>query len=226
MKKIKHTRIPLFPGFRKKYTKDFFTYPLVLTEWWKYLLGSEQKILDFILRQTLGWKKTSDKISLSQFMNGNSETNTGTNLSISQIRRALQSLEDKGFIVLEKKFRKVTQVSLRLSEIEDTSTRNIDSSYDNIEVIRFIKMFEPVAGNMVEKYLSSKTQIRAMESVLVYYGLEKTEQLIAVLPTSNSTPYFPKIHSPVDLQNKAMQLIASLQRKSVEKKTNGVKLGL
>lgn len=87
-----------FPGFQKHYEKEFFMYPQILEEYWYQMSGSEQKVLDFILRQTIGWRKTSDRISLEQFANGVGDTNRGTGLSYSQIQRAIKGLEDQGFI--------------------------------------------------------------------------------------------------------------------------------
>jgi hypothetical protein len=91
-----------FPGFQQGYSKNFFTYPNMLEEYWYDLSGSEQKVLDFILRQTLGFKKRCDFIALSQFSEGigGRSRNKGTGLSVSQVRRAITKLEDKGFIVV------------------------------------------------------------------------------------------------------------------------------
>jgi hypothetical protein len=88
----------VFPGFKIHYEKEFFMYPHVLEEYWCQMSGSEQKVLDFILRQTIGWRKTSDRISLEQFANGIGEKNKGTGLSYSQIQRAIKGLEKQGFI--------------------------------------------------------------------------------------------------------------------------------
>jgi len=91
-----------FEGFKDNYHSDFWKYPNELEEHWYYLSGSEQKVLDFILRQTFGFRKSSDWISLSQFVNGVGEKNHGTGLSISQVRRAITGLEEKGFIIVER----------------------------------------------------------------------------------------------------------------------------
>jgi hypothetical protein len=88
-----------FPGFELYYYKNFFIYPHLMQEYWHTMSGSEQKVMDFILRRTIGWRKIRDSISLSQFQNGaNRGKNTGTGLSISQIQRAIKGLEEKGFI--------------------------------------------------------------------------------------------------------------------------------
>lgn len=93
-----NNRVRRFPGFHRTYHRDYFTYPMVLEEYWHDLSGSEQKVLDFILRQTIGFRKTSDCISFNQFSNGLGRRNRGTGLSRSQVRRAMTSLEEQGFI--------------------------------------------------------------------------------------------------------------------------------
>lgn len=91
-----------FPGFEMGYRRNFFTYPNMMEEHWHRLSGSEQKVLDFILRQTLGFKKRCDFIALSQFSKGlgGRSKNKGTGLSVSQVRRAIDGLERKGFIIV------------------------------------------------------------------------------------------------------------------------------
>lgn len=89
-----------FPGFRRVYIKNFFIYPNILEEYWRTMSSSEHLVLTFILRQTIGFRKECDYISLSQFSKGigGASRNRGTGLSISQVRRAIDGLERKGFI--------------------------------------------------------------------------------------------------------------------------------
>ncbi len=91
-----------FEGFKSAYVRDFFIYPNVLEEHWYRLSGSEQKVLDFILRQTIGFRKVTDRIALSQFVHGIGTRNKGTGLSVSQVRRAIKGLENKKFIVVHR----------------------------------------------------------------------------------------------------------------------------
>lgn len=74
--------------------------------------------MDFILRRTIGWRKTWDSISLGQFQKGvrGREKNTGTGLSISQIRRAIKGLEEKGFIKVIRQKRKPSTFELVMEE--------------------------------------------------------------------------------------------------------------
>ncbi len=105
-----------FPGFDYwDSRKQFLKYPMILQEYWWQLSGSEQKVLDFIIRQTFGWKKQSDTISISQFTDG-VKKNRGTGLSASQVKRAIDRLEKKGFIEVKRYNRRPSKFTLRVSE--------------------------------------------------------------------------------------------------------------
>ena len=101
---MKKNRAPhrKFPGFPEDWSGEFgFTqYPNLLEEFWADLSGSAQKVLDFVIRQTIGWDKNEDVIALSQFKDGikGRSKNRGTGLSISQVRRAIKELEVGGYI--------------------------------------------------------------------------------------------------------------------------------
>jgi len=76
----------------------------MMNGYWHQLSGSEQKVLDYILRHTWGYKKTADFISYSQFTNGIIKKNGevldyGSGIKSSKtLRKALRGLKDKGFI--------------------------------------------------------------------------------------------------------------------------------
>jgi hypothetical protein len=91
-----------FQGFPDTWKKNFWMYPRAMDKYWRDLNGSEQKVLDFILRQTWGWEKQSDSISLSQFEKGIGENNKGIGLSKKAVIRAVQGLEEKGFVTVER----------------------------------------------------------------------------------------------------------------------------
>lgn len=77
--------------------------------------------MDFILRRTIGWRKTSDSISLGQFqkgVRGKKGKNTGTGLSISQIRRAIDGLEEKGFVRVIRQMRKPSTFEMVMEETD------------------------------------------------------------------------------------------------------------
>jgi len=88
-----------FSGFpAKREHGNFWCYPKVLCLHWHELVGSEQKVLDCILRHTWGFDRSSDRISLTQLEHGVGKIHNGTGLSRKQIIRALRSLVQKGFI--------------------------------------------------------------------------------------------------------------------------------
>jgi hypothetical protein len=96
MKKNKQNQ--KFPGFPPKPNINFWSYPKDLDNYWYLLTGSEQKVLDYILRRTWGFKKTQDEISLNQLENGINNFDKGTGLSRPSIIFAIRGLIKKNFI--------------------------------------------------------------------------------------------------------------------------------
>lgn len=93
-----------FPGFPPEPVTNYWPYPKALNGWWHILSAYEQKVIDYILRHTWGYKKDSDAISYSQFMNGivkrdGTVIDKGTGIKDERtIRKALKGLVSKGFI--------------------------------------------------------------------------------------------------------------------------------
>lgn len=118
-----------FQGFPPEPTTNYWRYPKDLNGHWHELTGSEQKVLDYILRHTWGFNKTSDKISRKQFQFGIQKKNgdwldRGTGLSQASISRALNGLEEKGFIIRLRKGKKlINEYSLTINS--DYSKRTI-----------------------------------------------------------------------------------------------------
>jgi hypothetical protein len=92
----------IFLGFRRPY------YTQVPDELFDLLLprlsGAELKVVLYIVRRTFGFKKGSDRISLSQFESGimrktGEALDQGTGLSSRAIRLALQGLVEKNILV-------------------------------------------------------------------------------------------------------------------------------
>ncbi|MGH9856816.1 MAG: hypothetical protein ACRD4B_03130, partial [Acidobacteriota bacterium] len=100
-----HTHTGAFTGFPPEPATNYWPYPKALNGWWKALTPSEQKVLDYLLRHTWGYKKVQDAIAISQFANGiikrdGSILDGGTGLRDERtIRKALKGLEEKGFII-------------------------------------------------------------------------------------------------------------------------------
>lgn len=108
-----------FPGFPEKPEENYWQYPRVCNGWWHLLSGSEQKVLDYILRHTWGYGKTSDRISLTQFIQGIFNKTTGEwvdrgtgikNRDV--IIKAIGKLEKLGFIKTIRREGKTTEFAL------------------------------------------------------------------------------------------------------------------
>jgi len=87
-----------FPGFPPEPSMNFWSYPKDLNGYWHQLTGSEQKVLDYVLRHTWGFKKVADEISLTQLQKGIKNFDKGTGLARQTIITALKGLIRKGFI--------------------------------------------------------------------------------------------------------------------------------
>ena len=194
-----------FPGFKKTRKGNFFMYPTILEKYWCSLKGSEQKVLDYILRQTYGFNKTSDRISLSQFAKGNGKNTLGAGISEAQAATALKSLEKMGFIKIIRRQRRINEIKLRFDESTKEPVRCSD------EIKALIALFEPVAGYRVEEFVENANEFGALEEVVKYYGIELVRQCIESLPESNAEQYMPTIISPRDLKKKMPSLLAAIE---------------
>lgn len=114
-----------FIGFSPVMRKNFWMYPRIMENYWNQLSGSEQKVLDFILRRTWGWERTSDKISLSQFSSGGGKIGSGTGLSKRQIIISIKKLEEKGFILVKKEKYQTNEYFLVVQEVHQSSEKSI-----------------------------------------------------------------------------------------------------
>jgi len=122
--------LKVFPGFEPPH-ENYWQYPKALNGYWSQLNGSEQKVLDYILRHTWGYQKTCDKISLSQFKNGIKKKNgeyfdRGTGIKQdSTILKAIKMLEKIGFIECVQIARKTKFIKLRpLYKLQESSVKN------------------------------------------------------------------------------------------------------
>ena len=112
-----------FPGFPQGPEENFWRYPKALNGWWHILTPTEQKVLDYILRHTWGYNKTCDAISLNQFRNGIKNKKTGEYIDRGTgikhkktLIKALQGLEEKGFIEPIKTRGKITKYRLKIAQ--------------------------------------------------------------------------------------------------------------
>ena len=206
---MESTKQTSFPGFDLSKEAKFFKYPSDMDKYWYLLTGSEQKVLDFILRQTIGFKKSSDTIAYSQIETGIKGFNHGTGLSRSQVHRAVNSLENKGFIRTTRHHRKPHVFQLVTRE---ESVRPTQEATSSPKIARLIRLFEPVAGHLVERYLRSKKEQDAIQNLVESYGEEHLESVINALPLVQSKKFVPVITSPSDLDDKYPRLVSALKR--------------
>ena len=120
-----------FPGFPPEPATNYWPYPKALNGYWHILNGSEQKVLDYILRHTWGYNKTFDRISLSQFKHGiitknGKRIDAGIGVKKDEtILNAIKKLEKIGFIEVNQVNGKTKFIKLRLlTKIEDTPYQN------------------------------------------------------------------------------------------------------
>ena len=94
----------MFPGFPKDPATNYWPYPRAMDGFWYILTGSEQKVLDYILRHTWGFKKVHDFISYRQFQYGIQKKNgewldKGCGIKHREtVKKAINGLVHKGFI--------------------------------------------------------------------------------------------------------------------------------
>ena len=92
-----------FPGFSKiGEAGTFWMYPNIMDQYWHTLSGSEQKVLDYLLRRTFGFQKTQDKVSHGQFAKGIKGYDKGTGMIEKTVSEALKKLEQKGFVKIQR----------------------------------------------------------------------------------------------------------------------------
>ena len=83
---------------------------------------AEFKVLMYIARHTWGWKKPTDRISIAQMVTGQQRKDGtwqdhGTGLSRSGIKKAVQELEEKNLITVEREVAATGNCAVNLYQI-------------------------------------------------------------------------------------------------------------
>lgn len=81
-----------------------------------------------------------------------------------------------------------------------------------------IKEFESVDPKN-KRYYANKTQRRAADFLIAEYGFDEVMKRVKVLPMTNKVPYFPKIYTPFDLQEKWGKLQDAVEQERAKKKS-------
>lgn len=174
-----------FPGFPpKRSSGNFWCYPQIVCLYWHDLVGSEQKVLDCILRHTWGFDKAKDRISLSQLEHGVGQIHHGSGLSKKQIIRALRLLEVKGFIKSVKSSR-TNEYSLVIEEHQEMGIKVNTSGVP----------MSPMTGD--ESTLASDKRIHTIKNSSIEETIKKIYDLylIKIFPGSRevSKDEIPKL---------------------------------
>lgn len=81
-----------------------------------------------------------------------------------------------------------------------------------------IKEFEKVDPKNKRNY-ANKTQRTASDFLIEEYGFDEVVKRVKVLPMTNKVPYFPKIYTPYDLQEKWGKLQDAVEQERAKKKS-------
>lgn len=98
---------------------------IVSRMWKKFLSAYEFTVLDTIFDRTTGWGKEKESIPVRHFLEGFSKGNkfvcTGSSMSEKSVKRVLKSLEDNGYITVERNngTRKPNKYSINFSFIPE-----------------------------------------------------------------------------------------------------------
>ena len=112
--------------------------------------------------------------------------------------------------ILGSKMVPVTEPQVRLGKDRIGKDTN-NSEAVAPQVSEIIKLFEDI-NPAVAKMYGNKTQRASCQRMLEKYGLEKIQQLIAVLHKTNTVKYAPTITTPLQLEDKMAQLVAFIQK--------------
>ena len=106
---------------------------LVLDFYMSELSGSELKVLLYICRRTYGFQKQSDKVSISQIMNGiknhdGEQLDLGTGLSNRAVITAVKKLIENELIVAEKGQNKTTKYNMNIGCEKSSLVKKVHST--------------------------------------------------------------------------------------------------
>lgn len=208
------------------------------------LLGSEFRILLFIIRKTYGYQKKKDRISLSQF-------EKWTGLSRPTVVKTLKNLMSRNMIVkvvlpddgIEYTFVKdheswVVNTALlvkhndigskaRLTETskhglthkrkKEINTKEIaeTSSADINLILETFSKLNPT----IKRMYGNTTQRKACEFLIGEYGLDRVLTIVEkTLPKTNGLKFFPTVTTPLQLQDKWANLESAIVKYKQEQK--------
>jgi len=95
-------------------------------------------------------------------------------------------------------------------------TINKENSNEVAGLNEIIDLFKNVNPSY-EKFFRNTTQRGALERLVKKFGLEKVEEIINILPITNTKKYAPTITTPLQLEDKLGQLVAFTKKKDDNK---------
>lgn len=196
----------------------------------------ELKVLMYIMRRTYGFQKNSDRIAISQIMNGiksgDNVLDRGTGLGKMSVVKAIKQLQGRGLIKTIKTAGKTTSIKMCTSidtelvqKVDYTSTKSglelvqkVDTqkkekesiqkkdSNEALQIPVIINFFKEI-NPAYKNWFGNKTQRRACKDLLEITTMENLEKLITkIIPISNGRKYAPTITTPHQLLEKYTQL--------------------
>ena len=113
---------------------------------------------------------------------------------------------------------RVNEVDCKDTHIKDTHIKVSNKVAGLNEIIDLFKQVNP----SYEKLFRNTTQRQALERLVKKFGSEKVEEMINVLPITNTKQYAPTICTPLELENKLGNLVAYIQKEKQEKNIIGI----
>lgn len=182
-----------FSGFPRETHANYWQYPKVMNSWWYILTGSEQKVLDYLLRHTWGYRKTADSISYSQFLNGIKSKKTekwidrGCGIkSSSTLVKALKGLVKKGFIEVSKFDGKPNFYKLKLinttSETKEPLRipKNTTSEFKGVGALKSEDTIKDITIPNTQQSVWIKKYGEPIRKLLSRYGVEQVKDAIKI----------------------------------------------
>ena len=160
-----------FTGFSKiGEAGKFWMYPNIMDQYWHTLSGSEQKVLDYLLRRTFGFRKTIDRVSHGQFARGIKGYDKGTGMIEKTVSEALKKLEQKGFIKIQRFIKdtgekEINEYRLVMSKKQKGDDKNTSRGNDKNSLPRDVGK----TGTIDSSSINRNSINRAIREICMYY---------------------------------------------------------
>jgi len=196
--------------------------------------GSEYRILLVVLRKTFGFNKKKDMISLSQYENA-------TKMGRKEVVETIKDLVGKKILVKKDNVyqfnknweewvvgkrppqwaiapqgsgQKPTKSSGQKpthKRKKETNTKD-SAETSSADIVLLLDMFIKI-NPAVKRMFGNTTQRKACRELIDTYGLERLQKIIIyTLPKTNSLQFFPTITTPLQLQDKYIQLESAIKK--------------